>query len=435
MLIHGLLLALALAPALAAADWPCWRGPERNGVSREALGPEAKAISLGGPQWRCDLGEGCGSVVAFGGRVYGAGWRDGKETVFCLSAQEGRILWSRSYACPRYGRYAVGDQGWYAGPTATPSLDPGTRALYTLGADGDLRCWDGGRNGARVWAVNLYDQYGAQRRPNVGGGQRDYGFTTAPLVHRDLLLIAVGPPAGLVVAVDKRSGKRRWASECKDFAAHTGGMSPLDVEGLHCLAVLSLKRLVIIRLDAGHEGETLAEYPWQTDFANNLVTPTVVGHRVLLSSAYNISKTVLLNVTREGIHPEWESRRFSGVGSPVPYKDHVYLPFQTLRCLRMSDGAEVWSGGRFGPDGSCLVTRDGYVLVGGSGKLAVVDTAVRSRDAYRERATLDGWSARNGAWPHVVFSDGRMYCKDRNGRLTCISVRSGPGKSIDRNNE
>ena len=429
--VGGVVIGLGLGAADAAAEWPRWRGPEGDGVAQERLGIPDRAIEFAEPEWQRSLGEGCGSLVAVGDHVYGTGWRDGKESVFCIAAADGSIAWSQSYACPRYGRYAVGDQTWYAGPTATPCFDPDTRLLYTLGADGDLHCWDGNRDGQVVWAVNLYDKYGVQRRPNVGGGQRDYGFTTAPTVHGADLLVAVGAPGGLVVALDKRTGKQRWVSACKDFASHAGGMSFIDVDGLPCLAVLSLTRLVIIRLDKGHEGATLADYPWQTDYANNLVSPTVVGNRVLLSSGYNVKKTVLLSVKRDGIQREWASRRFSGVGSPVPYGDHIYLPFQKLRCLRLSDGAAVWSGDRFGPDGSCLVTQDGYIVVAGSGRLAVVNTAARSPDAYQELARVEGLCGRNQAWPHVVLADGRIYHKDRQGRITCLTLRAGPGLGED----
>lgn len=427
---HGALLAFALSVAPVLADWPWWRGPTHNGASGETLFDGA-AFGLSPPVWKHDAGEGCSSVAASGGRVYSTGWSGGQETVFCLAADDGSVLWSKSDACPRYGRFAEGDQNWYSGPTSSPVLDVDTGLLYTLSADGDLRCRDTAQAGELRWEVNLYDRYGVQRRPDVGGGQRDYGFTTAPLVLGDLLLVAVGPPEGLVVALEKQTGSPKWASTCKDFAANCGGMSPLRVAGIPCVAVLSLTRLVIVRLDGGLEGATLAEHPWQTDYANNLVSPTVVGECVLLSSDYNIKRTVLLRVTPTGIAPVWESQRFSGVGSPAVHSDHLYLAFNKLRCLRLADGEEVWSGGNFGPDASCLVTADGYVVAGGSGKLAVVEAASRNAGAYREVASRDGLCGKNQAWPHVVFADGRVYHKDRQGRITCLGLRAGAGRTVE----
>ena len=123
------------------------------------------------------------------------------------------MIWSQSYACPRYGRYAEGDQAFYSGPTATPVLDADSGLLYTLSSAGDLRCWDTDKQGRLVWAVNLYEKYKAGRRPDAGGGLRDYGYTTAPLVREDTLLVAVGGQAGLLIGLDKRTGEQRWRSD------------------------------------------------------------------------------------------------------------------------------------------------------------------------------------------------------------------------------
>jgi outer membrane protein assembly factor BamB len=294
--------------------------------------------------------------------------------------------------------------------------------LYTLSADGDLACWNTARDGSRVWSLNLYDRYRAGRRPNVGGGRRDYGYTTAPLPDGDLLLTAVGGRAGFLIAFDKRTGEQRWASSCKDFASISGGMSTMRVDGVPCVAALSLERLVVIRTDPGHEGETLAAHPWRTDYANNLVTPTVVGTRVILSSGYNQRRTVLLDVRRDRTVELWESRHYSAVGSPAVSKGKIYLPYQRLTCLDMTDGKLVWRGGRYGADASCLVTGDGYALAFGGGRLAVVEAADRSPAGYRELARRDGICRRNEAWPHVALADGRIYCKDRRGNITAFRV-------------
>jgi outer membrane protein assembly factor BamB len=428
--IHVLLFVILATPA-SAQGWPRWRGPHYNGKSPERLAPREGKIALPDRAWRRNVGEGCGSVVVSGRSVYTTGWRKGEETVWSLDADDGSVEWSKSYRCPRYGRYAVGDKGSYSGPTATPTLDPDSKLLYTLGGDGDLRCWDTAKQGAAVWAINLYDQYKAGRRPNVGGGQRDYGYTTAPLVHENNLLVAVGGKAGLLVASDKRTGKRRWASDNNDFASNCGGISPIRVNDIPCVAVLSLKRLVVIRTDRGHEGQTLAEYPWRTDYANNLVTPTVVGNRILLSSSYNIKKMVLLEIQGKRILKKWESRYYSGVCSPVVHDGRIYFAYQKLHCLNLANGALVWKGGRFGPDGSCLVTADGYVIAFGNRRLAVIDTAVRSPDAHRELTSRNGICRKDEAWPHVVLAGSQVYCKDKRGNLTCFKMKTRPNKKVE----
>ncbi len=415
-----ILVLQILVTNLFAQEWTHWSGPYYNCTSPERLAFPDGQIVLPDPAWKFNVGEGCGSIVGSDGFVYVTGWNNDKETVYCLSEKDGLPAWSKSYQSPRYGRYAVGDQEFYSGPMATPTLDPESRFLYTLGCDGDLRCWDTSRQGALVWAVNLYDRYNAGERPNVGGGQRDYGYTTAPLLYGSNLIVAVGGQAGLVIAFDKLTGEHRWASGNHDFAAHCGGISPIIVDDIPCIAALSLKRLVVIRTDRGHEGQTLAEYPWQTNYANNIVTPTVVGSQIILSSVYNYRKTVLLEIMRDSIVNKWESKYCSGVCSPAIYKGKIYLAYQQLYCLDLTDGSLMWKGGHYGPDSSCLVTADGYIIAFSNKRLTIIDSAVRSPNVYKEVATRDSMCEINSAWPQVVYNNSRIYCKDKQGNIYCF---------------
>ena len=406
--------------ALRGADWPQWRGPSHDGVSPETWRWDGENASPGRLAWEANVGEGGSSVIVVGGRLYALGWADGQDHLTCLDAATGEQVWRQSYACPRYGRRALGDQNQYSGPTSTPTFDRRSGLLYTLSTDGDLIAWDANRGGAQVWAINLYDQYDVPRRPDVGGGHRDYGYTTAPLLHGDLLLVAVGGPVGLVVAFDLQTGDQRWASENRDPAANAGGMAPLEVDGASCVAVLSIHRLVVMRTDSGHEGQTVASHPWETHFVNSLVTPTVIDQDVVVSSGYNISRMVRLRIEGDAMRPVWESRQFTAVGSPVVYKGKIYTPYRRLRCFDAATGELEWEGGVFGVDGSCLVTADGRLVVWGNGRLAIVDTADHSPGGYTERAVRDDLFRPNNGWPHVTLAGGRVYGKDRFGKLLCF---------------
>ena len=416
--LTALLLALAFAP-----DWPTWRGPNRNDIVSEPSGWSSGGWPLKDPVWTTTVGVGGTSPVVVGGRLYTMGWDKDQVQVRCLDAASGKELWTASYPSPAYGRHHIGDEKSYSGPTATPELDPATGYLYTLGPDGDLHCWDTRKAGARVWHVNLYDAYHVEQRPHVGAEQRDYGFITSPLIQGDWLLVHVGAPEGAVLALSKKTGKRTWTSECKDPAGHAGGMTPLRVEGVPCLAVLTLRNLLVLRLDAGHEGKTAALYPWTTDFGNNIATPAALESDVLITSEYNHKAICRVHVTLTGAAKVWEKPYSSKVCSPVIYKDHVYLAWQKVRCLDYATGEQKWEGGDFGDAGSCIVTADGKLIVfGGTGRVSLVETAEFSADRYTELAkTLRIFSAI--AWPHVVLSDGRLYCKDRNGNLHCYVVR------------
>ena len=90
-------------------------------------------------------------------------------------------------------------------------------------------------------------------------------------------------------------------------------------------------------------------------------------------------------------------------------------------CLELETGKLLWQGGDFGEDGSCVATSDGRLIILGKGVLALADTAEHSPAQYRELARVEALP-KTVVWPHVVFAGGRVYCKNKQGRLICYSV-------------
>ena len=426
--VCAMLLVATLAQrsaVLSAADFPHWRGPDRNGVVSEASGWDSQAWPLK-EVWRSQVGEGSSSPVVAGNRVYTLGWRDQQDVLTCLDLPTGKVLWTTNYRCPRYGRRATGDQGLYGGPSSTPEFDPQTGWLYTLSTDGDLCCWDTTRQGRRVWELNLYERYSPPQRPRVGrSGLRDYGYTSSPLVLNEQLIVEVGGEAGTLIAFDKKSGKQLWASQAQDPAGHTAGPVPISVQGVPCVTVHHFNGLLVARLDKGHEGQTVASYPWQTSFANNIATPAVHDDSVVLTSSYNHHQIARLRVTLDGITPVWEQDFASKVCSPVIHQGHVYWAWQEVHCLDFETGKLQWRGGRVGDPGSCLATADDRLIVWGNrGDLLLVESATRSPRAFQRLAAVER-IGRTDAWPHVVLSGGYLLCKDRGGNLVCLQTGAG----------
>lgn len=416
-----LVLALTFSVgALRGEDWPHWRGARRSGVVAEDSGWAAKTWPPKEPTWTAHVGEGSTSPLVVAGKVYTMGWADGQDTVCCLALADGKELWRVSYRSPRYGRHHLGDEVIYSGVSSTPAFDVASGHLYTLGTDGDLLCWDGGR---KVWGLNLYEQYKVGRRPKVGRqGHRDYGYTSSPLVFGDVLLVEVGARQGTLIAFDRKTGRQRWVSECVDPAGHNAGPVPITVEGVPCVALLTIHRLVVIRLDKGHEGKTIAEYPWETDFANNIAAPAVHDDCVLITSAYNKAAICKVKITLQGAKKLWEAPYSTKVCTPVIHEGHVYWAWRTLKCLDWETGKLKWEGANFGDPGSCLVTSDNRLIVWGArGKLTLAETASRSPGRYTELSSVDRLF-RTEAWPHVVLSGGRLLCKDRLGNLNCYKM-------------
>jgi len=419
-------VAVSWSAAGRAADWPQWRGPDRTDVTSEPSGwpggwPPRKL-------WGRNVGVGCTSAIVVGGRLYVMGWQGdrrsrsaGTDTLYCFDAATGKELWRQSYACRYQGRLRTGDTGAYGGPSSTPTFDKQTGYLYTVSTDGDFRCWDAKRAGKPVWAMNFHQSYRIRQRKSVGGGTRDYGHTCSPLIVGDVAIVEVGSEDGTVMGFDKRTGKRRWASRQTGPAGHTAGPVPIRVGAADCIADLLIWGLVVMRIDAGHEGRTVARFDRKTEFACNLASPAVAGSRVLLTSEYNQSNTQLVAITSGGARQVWKSRSHALVCSPVVHKGRLFMVDKSVKCLDLATGRQLWRGGNFG-HGSCVVTGDEKLIVWGNGKLVLAD-AFPAGGQYRELGRIEGL-ARGTCYPHVAISDGWIVCKDRNGSMVVVSVRS-----------
>ena len=418
-------LTLPADPA-SAADWPQWRGPARSGIS-----PESSGYPAGWPPkrlWARNVGVGCTSPILVGGRLYVMGWHGsdrsprrpgGRDVVRCLDARTGKERWKQAYPARYQSRIRTGDTSAYGGPSSTPSYDPETGYLYTLSIDGDLRCWNATSGGKGVWGVNLHDAFKVPQRPDTGAGTRDYGFPGSPVVLGKTVVVEVGDDSGTVMALEKRRGKPVWRSEAREPGGHTGGPAPFRVGGVPCLANLALRKLIVLRIDPGHEGQTVAEVPWSTHYANNIPTPAVMDGHVLVTSSYNVSRTVLFEVTPQGLKEKWRVRDHAKVGSPVIHKGRVFLVQDALMCLDLASGRRLWQGGHFG-HGSCLVTAgDDRLLVFGRGRLVLLDALAK---AYKELGKVDSLF-RATCYPHPAIADGLVAVKDMKGNLACLDTR------------
>ena len=140
------LIALSLCAIAPAADWPQWRGLNRDGKSVDT-GLLAQ-WPAGGPRlvWKAQgLGEGYSSLAVVGNRLYTQGQDGDGEFVLALDVATGRQLWKTPT-----GRGLSNDKG--NGPRGTPTVD-GNR-LYAVAGDGTLVCLETG-TGKRVWGIHF----------------------------------------------------------------------------------------------------------------------------------------------------------------------------------------------------------------------------------------------------------------------------------------
>ncbi len=417
--------SMSVEREVTAQDWPHWRGPTRDGLTTSASGWKSGDWLSAKPEWTAKVGTGTSSPLIFNGRVYVVGWGEKKDTLRCLDLKTGKEEWSQNYPCPSHGRFKMGEERLYAGPHATPEIDTSTGLLYSLSIDGDLKYWNLEKKGEPVWSLNFYGEYGVKQRPKLTPiYHRDYGYTASPLVVGDWVIAEVGSTTkGTLVAFDKKTGKEVWCSELKDEAGHTGGLAPMTVDGIPCVAAFTQRHISIVRLDE-KRGATLAKHPWVTEGDCNIASPVVVGSSVLVTSGYNQNAISRFDADAKGMTEVWRKAFSSKVCTPVVHDGSVYFSWMQVYCIDWKTGAKRWVGGEYGDPGSCVMTSDGRLIVcGGHGKVGLIEGAAKSPKAFKELAVKDRMFEAP-AWPHIAMGTDCVLCRDKDGNLNRYSTKA-----------
>ncbi|HET8646877.1 MAG TPA: PQQ-binding-like beta-propeller repeat protein, partial [Vicinamibacteria bacterium] len=189
-------VVLSVAPALGAADWPQWRGPDRDAVSGQALPAGPAPLS---ERWRAQVGSGQSSPVVAGRTAYVFSREGDSEVARAVDLASGRTLWRRAYAAP-YKVYP-GAASYGSGPKSTPVVFEGR--LFTLGIGGILTGFDA-RDGRVLWQKDFAGRFPAPAPP--------FGTSMSPLIAGGLLVVhAGGHDGGALIAFDPRTGAEKWA--------------------------------------------------------------------------------------------------------------------------------------------------------------------------------------------------------------------------------
>lgn len=391
------MLSLAVTVAGSSlADWPQWRGTERDGISRE--GGWLKEGATVRTVWEASVGAGYSCPVIQGGNLYTAGNRDNSDTVVCLDAAKGSVRWQRSYPCRG---------GSYPGPRATPILDG--KRVYMMSRDGRVLAMDAD-TGAVEWQRELASDPGCV--------PPQWGFASSPLVLGKALMLNAGSHG---VALDKVTGRTLWASG-KDGAGYASVVA-FKRAGKELLLVFAAKALVAVDPATGAARWSL---PWQTSYDVNAADPVAWGDKVLITSGYNRGGA-LLQITDQGPKTLWENQTIaSHFGSPVLWEGHIYATKGNtgggqVCCVDPATGNALWTRKEAGFCSMALA--DGkLVMINERGTLMVADAV---HDGYRERLNakvLDGT-----CWTMPVVSGGLVYVRNDKGRLLALDLAGKAG--------
>ena len=106
------------------ADWPNFRGPNFDGISRETglISTSERPLKL---LWEREVGSAFSSFAAVEDCVYTCGMGDGQQILYCLKADTGEVLWQKPFE--KEFRNEHGD-GTRATPTSCASTSTASSA-------------------------------------------------------------------------------------------------------------------------------------------------------------------------------------------------------------------------------------------------------------------------------------------------------------------
>jgi outer membrane protein assembly factor BamB len=263
--LAGLVAFAAVAASLAAqsgpADFPQWRGANRDGVIASSGVPQSWPERLT-RKWQVEVGLGYATPVVIGNRVFMFARQGENEVLEALDADTGAKVWASSYAVtftvnPAAARHEKG-------PKSTPTFAGGR--LFTLGMTNIVTAFDAA-TGKQLW-----------QKP-ASSAQPLYHTAMSPLVDRGLVIVHVGGHnQGTLNAYNANTGAVKWHWD-GDGPAYGSPMA-VDVGGTRQIVVFTQENLVGV---SAADGALLWKRPFSTRSTQNTLTPILYHDTVIVS--------------------------------------------------------------------------------------------------------------------------------------------------------
>jgi outer membrane protein assembly factor BamB len=410
--LAAFVLGLALPAALLAAppaDWPGWRGPNRDGLSPDqGLLP---AWTASGPPlaWKTTgVGVGFSSVAIVGNRLYTMGDTAGAQQLMAFNRSDGKPLWTARIGAPWSDEMG--------GPRGTPTVDGDL--VYAIGTEGDLVCVEAA-TGKERWRKSLVRDFGGEMMSM-------WKFSESPLVDADRVVVTPGAKSAALVALDKKTGKEIWRAAVPDLGPKGrdgAGYSSIVISnggGVKQYVQLLGRGLVGVRASDGR-------FLWGSNrVANhvaNISTPIVKDDYVFASTGYQAG-SVLLQLAKAGdgvaarevyfLEPTTLQNHHGGL---VLVGDHVYAGQGHGKgfpiCVELKSGKVAWGGDirNAGTGSAAVVYADGNLVFRYQNGTVVLIEATPT--GYKEKGSFAIPGVKNPSWSHPVVLDGILYLREQ----------------------
>lgn len=330
-----IIVTLLICISAVAADWPQWRGPNRDGIWREKGIVKRFDTRQLPVRWRTKISNGYSGPTVADGRIYVTDRLVTPaqiERVHCFDAKTGEKIWSHDYEC-RYERISHRN-----GPRAAVTIND-SRA-YSLGTMGHLFCFDAA-DGSVLWARDLRKEYKI-RMPM-------WGIAASPLIEEKLVIVQIGGRDACLVAFNKVTGKEVWRA----LSDRTGYSAPIVIEqaGKRVLVCWTGER--IVGLDS-LTGELYWQHPFPPfKMIHNISTPVFENNFIFVSGFFDGSLLLKVHPDKLAVEKVWQRRGPNErnteslhccISTPILQGDYIYGvdSYGELRCLDLHTGDRIW---------------------------------------------------------------------------------------------
>ena len=429
-LLAALTIVVTASGATAAdpdpLDWPFWRGPEMNGISREtgivdSWSPDGENLLWFKPEFATRS-----TPIVMNGNLYflanlNPGSEEEGEKVVCADAATGEVKWENKF------NVFLSDVPDTRVAWSSVVGDPETGNVFALGVCGYFQCING-ETGKTIWSQSLAEEFGLL---STYGGRTNF-----PIIYKDQVIISsivIGwgekaKPQHSFIGFDKRNGQPVWFN----------GTAPLPDDTTYSTPVLAVVNGMPQMIFGSGDGTVQAFQPstgvpiWRYDSSQRgmNITPVVIGDTVISGhSEENLDSTEMgalfaLDMTKKGditkSGERWRNREmFVGKSSPVVVGDRVYAVEDggTLLIVDLKTGKKLGRE-KLGTMGrASLLYADGKLFTcEGNGRWAIFKITDDGLEQIH-RLRLDGDVSAS-----PIISHGRLYVTTGAG-MYCIGKK------------
>lgn len=380
------------------SDWTQWRGPNRDGLVRDAAIPRVWPKELK-EEWKVTVGIGHSTPVVANNKIYVFARQGEEEVLLCLDSATGKEIWRSSQPIAYEMHNAAKGHG--KGPKSTPVLN--NRTVCTLGITGVLSCHDA-LSGKLKWRREFSKQF-----PKTSPL---FGTAMSPLMLDGQVIAHVGGhDKGALIAFDEETGAIKWSNET-DGPAYS---SPIVVNLAGTRQLVTFMQKDFVGIDAA-TGKLLWKLPAKSQYDENSVTPIAYKDMLILSREGQGIEAVRLAKQGPEIVPVqvWNNKEAQLYMNTPVLNGNSLVGLSSRNkgqffSIDAETGKTIWLGpGRAGENAAILnLGGKMLLLLTNEAKLLLLPTASKDFTPAAEYTV-----AASPTWAHPVVLGNRILIKD-----------------------